>query len=85
MPKNEALWMPAKKAPMTVIEAPFPRVDGKQIVVRAAAVSINPIDWIVQVVGGLAFPWLRYPMVGGWDVAGEVVAIGGDVSRFAVG
>ena len=85
MSTNEALWLPAKGVALKIAEAPFPKAGAGQIVVRTAAVSVNPIDWILQSVGGLIFPWLRYPLVLGWDVAGEVVAIGADVTRFKPG
>ena len=85
MPTNEAVWLPAKKAALNVASAPFPQPGARQIVVRAKAVSINPIDWILQSIGGLIFPWLKYPLILGWDVAGEVVAIGHEVTRFKIG
>ena len=85
MPTNNALWLLAKRGVPIIAEAPFPSAGALQIVVRVAAVSINPIDWILQSVGSLIFPWLRYPLVLGWDVAGEVVATGSEVTRFKIG
>lgn len=85
MPTNQAMWLPAKGAALELAPAPMPIAGPCQIVVRSAAVAMNPVDWIVQRMGGLGFPWLRYPMVLGWDVAGEVTAIGDGVTRFAVG
>jgi NADPH:quinone reductase-like Zn-dependent oxidoreductase len=41
-----------------------------------------PIDWIKQVRGDLVFPWIKYPFILGSDVAGEVVEIGVNVTRF---
>lgn len=82
---NQALWLPAKGATPEVRPAPVPTPGQGQIVIRAACVAINPIDWILQQVGSLIFPFLRYPLVLGWDVAGEVVAVGAGVSRFKVG
>ena len=85
MPPNQALWLPAKGAAPKVGPAPIPEPGQGNIVVRATAVAVNPIDWILQQVGGLIFPWLRYPLVLGWDVAGEVVAVGNGVTRFKAG
>ncbi|MBB5719858.1 NADPH:quinone reductase-like Zn-dependent oxidoreductase [Stakelama sediminis] len=85
MPTNQAMWLPAKGARLQLAAAPMPIAGPGQIVVRAAAIAINPVDWIVQRMGGLGFPWLRYPMVLGWDVVGEVTAIGEDVTQIAVG
>lgn len=47
--------------------------------------AINPLDWILQVAGTIICPWIRYPFVIGSDVAGDVVEIGGAVTRFSVG
>lgn len=49
------------------------------------AVAINPIDWIIQDTGKMAFSWLTYPFILGVDTAGEVVEIGPGVTRFKVG
>lgn len=85
MPVNQALWMPAKGAAPEVGPATIPEPGQHQILVRATAVAVNPIDWILEQVGGLIFPWLRYPLVLGWDLAGEVVAVGDGVTRFNAG
>jgi NADPH:quinone reductase-like Zn-dependent oxidoreductase len=39
----------------------------------------------MQTIGDIITPWTRYPFVPGSDVAGEVVAVGPGVIRFAVG
>ena len=85
MPTNTAAWIKAKKAPLEVGPAPYPSPGPDQIVVRTRAVAINPLDWIIQVAGNMAYRWLKYPTVLGTDVAGEVVAIGSGVTRFRVG
>jgi formyltetrahydrofolate deformylase len=65
------------------VPTPAPRAD--EVVVRVRAVAVNPVDWVVQGTGSITYRWLRYPAVLGSDVAGEVVAIGSDVTRFRVG
>jgi NADPH:quinone reductase-like Zn-dependent oxidoreductase len=62
-----------------------PKVGPDSVLVRVAAASINPVDYkIVQ--GGLdaAFPTV-FPLVPGWDVAGEVLAVGPAVRHVEVG
>ncbi|CAK7200573.1 hypothetical protein SEUCBS139899_003271 [Sporothrix eucalyptigena] len=56
-----------------------------QIVVRNHAVAINPVDWCLQVLGQFVLTFLKYPMVPGGDLAGEVVEVGPNVTDFAVG
>jgi NADPH:quinone reductase-like Zn-dependent oxidoreductase len=56
-----------------------------EVLVKVAAASINPVD-LLQRAGGLEayFP-MQFPNVMGWDVSGTVVALGPDVTGFAVG
>jgi NADPH:quinone reductase-like Zn-dependent oxidoreductase/short subunit dehydrogenase-like uncharacterized protein len=84
-PKNTAAWLREKNGHLEVGPAPYPRPRAREIVVRNHAVAINPVDWLVPIVGGLIYPWLTYPAVLGSDVAGEVVAVGSAVTRFEVG
>ena len=85
MPTNTAAWIGAKYAQLEVGPAPYTPPGDDQIVVRNHAVAINPLDWIIQVAGPVAYRWLTYPTVLGSDVAGEVVEVGKAVTRFRVG
>jgi NADPH:quinone reductase-like Zn-dependent oxidoreductase len=85
MPTNTAAWLGPKHARLEVAEAPYSSPDAHQVVVRNHAVAINPVDWILQVVGDVIYPWLKYPFVIGEDVAGEVVEVGSAVTRFKIG
>jgi NADPH:quinone reductase-like Zn-dependent oxidoreductase len=84
-PINRAAWLPAKHGALSVGPAPYAAPEADEIVVRNRAVAVNPVDWMTVTVGGLFFPWLKYPFVLGTDVAGEVVATGRDVQHFKVG
>ena len=84
-PMNRAAWIERPRAQMRVGDAPYTKPGAGQVVVRVHAVAINPVDWIIQLAGGLAYRWLKYPAVIGSDVAGEVEAVGNDVTRFRVG
>ncbi|OIW25918.1 GroES-like protein [Coniochaeta ligniaria NRRL 30616] len=85
-PKNQAAWIPAKKVvPLTVGDAPYTRPGPGQIVIKNGAVGINPFDWVLQYQGAMLASHLKYPMVLGSDVAGTVVEVGPDVTRFKVG
>ncbi|WP_042369849.1 zinc-binding alcohol dehydrogenase family protein [Streptacidiphilus neutrinimicus] len=85
MPTNTAAWINAGGARLEVGPAPYTRPAADQIVVRNHAVAVNPLEWIIQVAGRLAYRWLTYPTVIGSDVAGEVVEVGSAVTRFRVG
>ncbi|GLA61394.1 hypothetical protein AtubIFM55763_006045 [Aspergillus tubingensis] len=84
MTQNRAAWITAPtEHPFTVQEAPYPTPGPREIVIKNAAISINPADWKIQTYGA---PWLKnWPFVLGTDVAGVVVDIGPDVIRFTKG
>ncbi|KAJ5624679.1 hypothetical protein N7510_000988 [Penicillium lagena] len=78
-----AAWINEPKAhPLEVKAAPTYTPGPNEILVRNHAVAMNPIDNTTQLRG--IFP-LQYPAILGQDVAGEVVAIGPNVSRFKAG
>jgi NADPH:quinone reductase-like Zn-dependent oxidoreductase len=85
MPTNSAAWLGAKQAKLEVKPAPYTSPAENEIVVKNHAVAINPVDWIIQVAGNLAYSWIKYPAILGTDLAGEVVEVGTGVTRFAVG
>ncbi|GAB3868467.1 zinc-binding alcohol dehydrogenase family protein [Dactylosporangium cerinum] len=59
------------------VELPVPAPGPRDLQVRVRAVSVNPVDHKVRRGGG--------DKVLGWDAAGEVVAVGSEVSLFAPG
>jgi NADPH:quinone reductase-like Zn-dependent oxidoreductase len=63
-------------------EAPRPNPGPTEVLVRTAAAGVNPVDWKTRADGGMLG---RPPFTVGWDVAGVVEAVGGGVTRFAVG
>ena len=88
MPENHAAYLVAKTTrPLQVRPAPYTAPGPNEIVVKNAAVAINPLDWAKQMMGNLLFGWLKYPIVLGSDVAGVVVEVGKsvDANRFKVG
>jgi len=86
MPKNRAAYQPSKKAvSFTVSDAPYPSPSADQVVIRTAAVAVNPIDWLIQSRGDLMYTHIKYPFVLGYDAAGEVVSVGNSVTRFQIG
>ena len=85
MPANTAAWINAAHARLEAGPAPYTPPGEDQIVIRNYAVAVNPLDWIIQVAGTLAYRWLTYPTVLGSDVAGEVAEVGQAVTRFRAG
>ena len=82
---NTAAWLDAPYADLTVRESPVPVAGPTQLLVRARAVAVNPLDAVIQSNGRMMYRWLDSPAVLGEDMAGEVVAVGAAVTRFAKG
>lgn len=70
---------------LEVRETPFPNASTHQIIIRNRAVAINPIDTLIQSRGNIMYTHLKYPFVLGYDMAGEVAAVGKGITRFKVG
>lgn len=86
MPSNQAAWITQKNgSPLVVKSAPYPTPKANEIIIKNAAVAINPMDWMLQLMGHLAFGWITYPAIFGADMAGEVAEVGSEVTEFAVG
>lgn len=62
-----------------------PKIEPTQLLVKVRASSVNPIDWKIRkgmlslIIGS------KFPKILGFDVAGEVVAVGSGVTRFKPG
>lgn len=71
---------------LTVRELPDPGSPGSgQVLLRVRAAGVNPIDWKIRNGGMRLLLPARFPLVLGYDVAGEVVEIGPEVTRFQPG
>ncbi|KAK7946132.1 uncharacterized protein PG986_010453 [Apiospora aurea] len=78
MPENRAAYLMGEKVrPLAVKPAPYPTPGPNQVLVRVAAVAVNPIEYIKQDLGGLLYGWVTCPHVlGSDDGAGDEVGGG---------
>lgn len=74
--------MGEKVRPLEVKPAPYTSPKDNEIVVKNAAIAINPVDWATQALA--VFP-LEYPRIWGMDMAGVVFEVGKSVTRFKPG
>ena len=72
-----------EKLELREVEEPNP--GPRQIKVKVAGASINPIDWKIRRGDLRSVLPLHLPTILGRDVAGEVVAVGRQVTEFQVG
>jgi NADPH:quinone reductase-like Zn-dependent oxidoreductase len=71
---------------LTYEDVKRPEPQSGEVLVRVRAVGINPVDYVsrqlpVPITTGAA----GLPYILGWDISGEVVALGAGVTQFAIG
>jgi NADPH:quinone reductase-like Zn-dependent oxidoreductase len=75
------------KDAMSLQDVAVPTPTADEVLIKVHASSVNPVDWKIQVPSTTrdhsAFE--DVPYVGGFDVAGVVVAVGEDVRQLEVG
>lgn len=64
-------------------DLPTPQPNGTEVLVRVAAVAVNPVDTYIRA-GAISMP-MPLPFIVGCDVAGVVEAVGPDAKRFKKG
>jgi NADPH:quinone reductase-like Zn-dependent oxidoreductase len=80
--QNQAAWLDKAGTPLRVGDAPMPTPGPGELVIKNAAVAINPLDCHMLDLGVFVQQW---PAVFGCDTAGEVHEVGPDVERFKKG
>jgi NADPH:quinone reductase-like Zn-dependent oxidoreductase len=79
---NFAAWVASKGARLAVDTASYPTLEPGRVIIKNAAVAINPADWKMQDFGVFVKSW---PTIFGCDVAGEIVEVGDDVTNIKKG
>lgn len=62
-----------------------PSIAKNEVLIKVKSASVNPVDWKIR--EGYLQPVLNHelPLTLGWDLSGEVVAVGGEVVNLKVG
>jgi NADPH:quinone reductase-like Zn-dependent oxidoreductase len=82
---NKAAWQKTfKGASLSIEDAPMPVPQSHQVLIKTRAIGINPADAAVQKLG-IIYDASKFPIILGFDVAGEVEAVGDQVTRFKPG
>jgi 2-desacetyl-2-hydroxyethyl bacteriochlorophyllide A dehydrogenase len=68
-----------------IAEVELPQIKPDQMLVKVRASSINPIDWKTRQGKLQILTGKKFPMILGFDVSGEVVEIGSQVTQFKPG
>lgn len=62
-----------------------PKIEPTQLLVKVRASSVNPVDWKIRQGMLSLITGSNFPKILGFDVAGDVVAVGSGVTRFKAG
>jgi NADPH:quinone reductase-like Zn-dependent oxidoreductase len=66
-------------------DAPRPKPQAGEVLIRVHAAGVNPIDWKVRE-GHMKDFWPhKFPLILGWDLSGVVEELGRGVPRFKIG
>jgi NADPH:quinone reductase-like Zn-dependent oxidoreductase len=66
-------------------DAPRPKPQASEVLIRVHAAGVNPIDWKVRE-GHMKDLWPhKFPLILGWDLSGVVKELGKGVSQFKIG
>ena len=70
---------------LELTNVPVPAIESNDVLIKVHAAALNPVDWKIR--EGYLADMLEHklPLTLGWDVAGEVTAIGESVTRWSVG
>ncbi|KAL6656283.1 hypothetical protein ACP70R_007109 [Stipagrostis hirtigluma subsp. patula] len=70
---------------LKLVEVPVPSPKKGEVLIRMEATSINVVDWKFQKGVGRPVMPRKFPFISGFDLAGEVVALGRGVTNFKPG
>ncbi|MDB5084828.1 MAG: NADPH:quinone reductase [Bacilli bacterium] len=66
-------------------ELPIPAVGPNDVLIKAYAAGVNPVDWKIREGYLRGFLPYQFPLILGWDVAGVIAEVGEQVQGFHVG
>lgn len=81
----QAAMITAYRAPIEIGTVDSPTLKDDSVLIAVHAASLNPIDDIVRSGAMQERMPLHFPHVMGYDVSGEVLEVGRDVTRYKVG
>ncbi len=67
------------------VEIDRPESTASQILVKVETSAINPIDWKLLSGSFRAIMPVKFPAIPGFDLAGEVIAVGAAITQFKIG
>lgn len=69
---------------LNIGDLPMPEAGPGEVLIRVRAAGVNPVDWKVRE-GQLKHLPYAFPIIPGWEAAGEVASVGEGVGQFTTG
>jgi NADPH:quinone reductase-like Zn-dependent oxidoreductase len=66
-------------------DAPRPEPASDEVLIKVHATSVNPIDWKIREGRAQEKYPVKFPLIPGWDVSGEIEEVGSDIVVFRKG
>jgi len=66
-------------------EAPKPSPGADDVIIKVFATSVNPIDWKIREGHAKGMFPVKFPLIPGWDVSGEIDEVGSNILNFRKG
>ncbi|KAL2075051.1 hypothetical protein VTL71DRAFT_8831 [Oculimacula yallundae] len=82
---NNAAWLTGNNEILSVKPAPYTTPSADYVLIKNHAIAINPVDSYMQAIGPQIFAQMFHPFILGSDIAGEIVEVGPNVTRFKPG
>src|SRR5688572_14268323 len=73
------------KQPVAIVDLPKPSPGPRDLLVKMRAASVNPVDFKIRDGDVMTLIRHSFPLILGNDLAGEVEAVGEEVTRFQAG
>ena len=64
---------------------PTPQINADDVLIRVHAAGVNPVDWKIREGYLQSIMSHEMPLTLGWDVAGEIVALGEQITGWKIG
>ncbi len=75
----------ASRNPLKVVDLKEPSPQPEEVLIRVRAAGVNPVDWKIRTGMVQLALRLKFPFIPGFDISGDVVAVGSRVTRFKAG
>jgi len=70
---------------LELTDTSVPSIENNEVLIKVKSAALNPVDWKVREGYLVEMIPYEFPITLGWDVSGEIAAVGKDVTDWSVG